>query len=58
MTHKERRNAQKARILLTEVRNFLTSERNKAHGDEKRQKEYNINIDKILLLIDLTQEEK
>lgn len=58
MTHKERRNAQKARILLTEVRNFLTAERNKAHGDDKRQKEYNINIDKILLLIDLTQEEK
>ena len=58
MTHKERRNAEKSRNLLAEVRNFLTAERNKAHGDDKRQKEYNINIDKILLLIDLTQEEK
>ena len=58
MTHREKRNATKARILLTEIRNFLTEERNKAHGDDKRQKEYNINIDKILLLIDLTQEEK
>ena len=58
MTHKEKRNAQKARILLTEIRSFLTAERNKAHGDDKRQKEYNINIEKVLLLIDLTQEEK
>jgi hypothetical protein len=58
MTTKEKRNMIKARILLTEVRNFLTEERNKAQGDDKKQKDYNINIDKILLLIDLTQEEK
>ena len=58
MNKKEKRNTAKARILLLEVRNFLTKERNEAEGNIERQAELNKNIEKILLVLDLTKEEK
>jgi hypothetical protein len=58
MTRKEKRNTQKAKSLLLEVRNFLTRERNEAHGNDTKQQEFNINIDKILLIVDLLKETK
>lgn len=57
MTKKEKRNAQKARILLLDVRNFLTAQRN-AEKDESAQAEYNRNIERILQAIDLTKAER
>ena len=57
MTKKEKRNAQKARILLLDVRNFLTAQRNTAK-DESAQAEYNRNIERILQAIDLTKAER
>ena len=57
MTKKEKRNAQKARILLLDVRNFLTAQRNDESNDEK-QAEYNRNIERLLQAIDLTKEER
>ena len=57
MTKKEKRNAQKARILLLDVRNFLTAQRN-TETDESAQAEYNRNIERILQAIDLTKAER
>ena len=57
MTKKEKRNAQKARILLLDVRNFLTAQRN-SESDERKQAEYNRNIERILQAIDLTKAER
>ena len=57
MTKKEKRNAQKARILLLDVRNFLTAQRNN-EKDGITQDEYNRNIERILQAIDLTKAER
>lgn len=57
MTKKEKRNAQKERALLLDVRNFLTAQRNKENDSEK-QAEYNRNIEKLLQAIDLTKAER
>jgi hypothetical protein len=57
MTRKEKRNAQKARILLLDVRNFLTAQRN-TEKDESKQAEYNRNIERLLQAIDLTNAER
>ena len=57
MTKKEKRNAQKARILLLDVRNFLTEQRNN-ENDESNQAEYNRNIERLLLAIELTMPEQ
>ena len=57
MTKKEKRNAQKARVLLLDVRNFLTAQRN-TEKDESAQAEYNRNIERILQAIDLTKAER
>ena len=57
MTKKEKRNAQKARVLLLDVRNFLTAQRNN-EKDESAQAEYNRNIERILQAIDLTKAER
>lgn len=57
MTKKEKRNTQKARILLLDVRNFLTAQRNN-EKDERRQAEYNRNIERLLQAIDLTKAER
>lgn len=57
MTKKEKRNAQKARILLLDVRNFLTAQRNN-EKDESKQAEYNRNIERILQAIDFTKAER
>lgn len=53
MTKKEKRNAQKARILLLDIRNFLTVQRNN-EKDERKQADYNRNIERLLLAIELT----
>lgn len=57
MTKQEKRNTQKARILLLDVRNFLTAQRNNESNDEK-QAEYNRNIERLLQAIDLTKSER
>ena len=57
MTKKEKRNLQKARIFLLDVRNFLTTQRNN-EKDESKQAEYNRNIERILMAIELTMSEK
>ena len=57
MTQKEKRNTQKASILLLDVRNFLTAQRNSEKYDSK-QAEYNRSIEKLLQAIDLTKSER
>lgn len=57
MTKKEKRNMMKARILLLDVRNFLTEQRNN-EKDESKRAEYNRNIERLLLAIDLTKAER
>lgn len=57
MTKKEKRNTQKARILLLDVRNFLTAQRN-TEKDESKQAEYNRNIERLLQAIELTIAER
>lgn len=57
MTKKEKRNTQKARILLLGIRNFLTEQRNN-EKDESKQADYNRNIERLLLAIELTMPEQ
>jgi hypothetical protein len=57
MTKKEKRNTQKARILLLDVRNFLTEQRNN-EKNEIKQADYNRNIERLLLAIELTMPEQ
>lgn len=58
MTRKERKNIEQAKSNLKSIRNFLTVERNKAHGNEEKQETLNNYIDLVLLTIDLLKPEK